>query len=65
VAAIQREGGPVGWRKARRSVGNGACVEVASLEGDVLVRDSMIPDSPVVSFPASAWQFFLDATKAR
>jgi hypothetical protein len=46
-------------------VGNGACVEVASLKGNVLVRDSMILDSPVVNFPASAWQFFLDATKAR
>ena len=65
VAAIQLEGGPVGWRKARRSVGNGNCVEVSSLKGNVLVRDSMIPDSPVVGFPASAWQLFLDATKAR
>jgi len=65
VAASQLEDGPVGWRKARRSVGNGACVEVASLKGNVLVRDSMIPDSPVVNFPASAWQYFLDSTKAQ
>jgi hypothetical protein len=65
VAAVQLEDGSVGWRKARRSVGNGACVEVASLKGNVLVRDSMILDSPVVSFPAGAWQFFLHATKAQ
>jgi hypothetical protein len=46
-------------------VGNGNCVEVGSLKGNVLVRDSMIPDSAVVAFPASAWQLFLAATKAR
>jgi hypothetical protein len=65
VAAIQCEGGPVGWRKARRSVGNGACVEVASLKGNVLVRDSTIADSKMMSFPISAWRIFLDTTKAR
>lgn len=52
------------WRKARRSVGNGACVEVASLKGNIVVRDSTVPDSPVISFSASAWHSFLDLAKA-
>ena len=31
------------WRKARRSAGNGACVEVAPVNGQIAVRDSMNP----------------------
>jgi hypothetical protein len=38
------------WRKARRSVGNGACVEVARADGRVLVRDSRNQDGPVVPY---------------
>jgi hypothetical protein len=65
VAAAQLEDEEVSWRKARRSVNNGACVEIASLKGNVLVRDSKIPDSPVIGFSAYAWQSFLSATKAQ
>ena len=65
MAAIQLEGEQVGWRKARRSVGNGACVEIAALKGDILVRDSKLSNSPVISFPAFAWQAFLSGTKAQ
>ncbi len=36
------------WRKASYSVGNGACVEVSSVNGNMLVRDSQIPDSPMI-----------------
>ena len=34
------------WRTASYSVGNGACIEVSSVNGSVFVRDSKIQDSP-------------------
>jgi hypothetical protein len=53
-----------GWRKASRSVNNGQCVEVASTRAAVMVRDSVNRSGPVVSYPADAWQAFLNTTKA-
>ena len=52
------------WRKASYSVNNGACAEAASAGGTVMVRDSADPSSPVISYPASAWQHFLAAVKS-
>ena len=51
------------WRKARRSVGNGACVEVASVNGRIAVRDSMNPGGGRLQYPARSWQSF--ATRLR
>jgi hypothetical protein len=65
VAAAVVAGGQVDWRKARRSVNNGACVEVASLKDNILVRDSKIPNSPVIGFSVYAWRSFLSETKAQ
>jgi Domain of unknown function (DUF397) len=55
---------PGGWRKARRSMGNGECVEVAPTAGRLLVRDSKIPNSATLAYPVSAWQLFVASTKA-
>lgn len=44
------------WRKARRSAGNGACVEVASTNGQILIRDSTDPGGPVLRYSASAFR---------
>lgn len=52
------------WRKARRSVGNGACVEVAPVDGQLAVRDSMNPSGSRLQYPARSWQAFVAAIKS-
>lgn len=51
------------WRKAIRSMNNGACAEVASMAGVVAVRDSKDPGGPVVRYPAGSWRFFVAAAR--
>ena len=47
------------WKKASHSAYNGSCVEVATAEGSVLVRDSKDPDGPVLSVTPAKWRAFL------
>jgi hypothetical protein len=48
--------GDVTWRKARRSVSNGACVEVASNHYPVAVRDSaLVRDGVIVRETVMSW----------
>lgn len=51
------------WRKSRYSIGNGDCVEVATMRGSIAVRDSKNPAGPVVKYAPGAWQMFLAATR--
>ena len=53
------------WRTATYSVGNGACIEVSSVNGNVLVRDSKIQDSPIIGCSAETWRSFLIGIKAK
>ena len=47
------------WRKATYSSGNGGnCIEVATADRTVAVRDSKNPDGPRLAFDARAWQAF-------
>lgn len=57
------EAGSLQWRTARRSAGNGACVEVAPADGQVLVRDSQNKIGPVVVYPGRSWHTFLVSVK--
>ena len=52
------------WRKAQRSVGNGACVELAPFDGMVAMRDSKDPDGPVLVYTPAEWHAFLHGAKA-
>jgi hypothetical protein len=51
------------WRKARRSANNGACVEVAPVNGQIAVRDSKNPDGRRLQYPAESWQAFVATVK--
>jgi hypothetical protein len=51
------------WRKARRSVGNGACVEVAPVNGQIAVRDSKSPGGTRLQYPTRSWQAFVATIK--
>jgi len=51
------------WRKARRSVNNGACVEVAPVNGQILIRDSTDRNGPVMQYPVCSWNVFVVAAK--
>ncbi len=50
----------VNWRKSSYSNGaGGMCVEVADVDGGVVVRDSKNPSGPVLAFTDGEWDAFL------
>lgn len=51
------------WRKARRSVANGACVEVARGREVIAVRDSKDPDGPILVATPARWRAFVGGAK--
>ncbi len=53
------------WRKARRSVGNGACVELAAEDGQIFVRDSMNPAGAWLRYPAQSFMAFAVGMKGK
>jgi Domain of unknown function (DUF397) len=55
--------GNLEWRKARRSVNNGACVELAPAAGQILVRDSKDQDGPIIAYSEYSWRLFVAAAK--
>ncbi|WP_312024954.1 DUF397 domain-containing protein [Kibdelosporangium aridum] len=51
------------WRKASRSVGEGACVEVGPFPGHTATRDSKNTSGPVLVFGEGEWTVFLESVK--
>ena len=52
------------WRKSSYSDGNGgACVETASGNGAILVRDTTDRDGATLSIPADTWRRFIAAMR--
>ena len=54
---------PLRWRKSSLSLANGNCVEVATDEETVHVRDSKDQEGPVLTFSKQAWREFLGDLK--
>jgi hypothetical protein len=53
-----------GWRKSTYSGSNGGqCVETASGDGMVLVRDTTNRDGETLAFSAEAWQEFVTSLR--
>jgi Domain of unknown function (DUF397) len=50
--------GGLAWKKSTAS-GTGNCVEVAGVDGAVLVRDSKDPSGPALHFTRGEWTAFL------
>jgi uncharacterized protein DUF397 len=54
------------WRKSSYSGANGgSCVETASGDGTVLVRDTTDRDGGTLAFTANAWRAFMADMKRR
>jgi hypothetical protein len=51
------------WHKSSRCSSN-ACVEVAKVDGEYLVRDSKNPDSAPLAFTAAEWSAFVEGVTA-
>jgi hypothetical protein len=54
----------IAWRKSTTS-STGQCVQVAVVDGSVLVRDSANPDGVVLSLPLAAWSAFLAHARSK
>jgi Domain of unknown function (DUF397) len=63
MSSINIDARNVAWRKARRSVANGACVEVGSTTEAIVVRDSVDPAGPKLRYSAWMWQAFIADAK--
>jgi len=58
VSQINSESASTGWRKARRSMGNGNCVEISTMGAEVIVRDSQDPIGPMIAYSPGSWRAF-------
>jgi len=53
------------WRKAMGSANDGACVEVAIVNGQIAVRDSKDPCGSWLRYSARSWRDFTSDLKVR
>lgn len=60
---VDAGGSGLAWRKAQASIGNGACLQVAPINGMIAVGDSKNPQGPVLTYTAQEWRAFLNGAK--
>ncbi|GAA0524090.1 hypothetical protein GCM10010172_00610 [Paractinoplanes ferrugineus] len=53
------ESSTVNWRKSSRCASN-ACVEVAKVDGGIMVRDSKNPERTPLVFTPEEWSAFVE-----
>ncbi len=63
VSEVEQKREVVTWQKARASMSNGNCIEVASYGGGIAVRDSKNPNGPTLFYTASEWQCFIQGVR--
>ena len=65
MASTERDLSTARWRKSSYSNGSGGeCIEVADgVTGVVPVRDSKVPNGPLLLLPASAWSPFISSLR--
>jgi Domain of unknown function (DUF397) len=63
MSLMQADSETPGWRKARRSMANGNCVEVRPASGGIAVRDSKNPGGYVLAYSAPSWRAFTLAAR--
>lgn len=64
MSSMDVDASGVAWRKSLRSVGNGACVEVAPVNGSIVVRDTVDRSGPAIRYSTQIWRAFLTDAKA-
>jgi hypothetical protein len=58
MSPVNAAGESFQWRKALRSIGNGNCVEVASRNTRIVVRDSKDLNGPMLTYDTESWRVF-------
>lgn len=59
MPARQGRHSALAWRKSSASGESGGCVEIASNEALVLVRDSRDRSGAMIAFPSAQWSAFI------
>jgi hypothetical protein len=61
LSASERES--LAWLKAHSSTANGQCIEIASADGNIAIRDSKDPEGPILVYTTSEFRAFLDGAR--